>query len=269
VRFIGALAAYLLFTVVAVAASFPALTGRVMDGAKIISPATKQQLTTQLAAHEQQTTNQMVIVTLPSLQGQPIEEYGVALGRHWAIGQKGKNNGLLFIIAPNDRQVRIEVGYGLEGVMTDAESSTIIQQIVLPEFKSGNYEAGIVKGTTSILGLLSHDAAITEEVHGLMQQNAGNDEPGNWVFLLIILIFFFHLRPLLAVPAQLLSWFGRPRFKQWMIATAAIPVLWWLLPKMRFGGGGFGGGGFGGGSSGSSFRGGGGSFGGGGSSGRW
>lgn len=265
--FLRAAAAYLLLSGVALAASFPALTGRVVDGAHLLSPATKQQLTAQLAAHEQQTTNQVVIVTVPTLNGQPIEDFGVALGRHWAIGQKGKDNGLLFIIAPNDRQVRIEVGYGLEGVMTDAQASTIIQQIVLPEFRNGNVEAGIVKGTTSILGLLSHDAAITNEVQGLMQNQTTDALPG-WVFLVIILVFFFHLRPLLAIPAQLMAWGGNPRFKNWLVATAMVPFLWWLLPRWTYTGGGFGGGSSGG-SSGGGFSGGGGSFGGGGSSGRW
>jgi uncharacterized protein len=265
VSLIRALAAYLLFAGSCLAASFPSLTGRVVDGANVLSSATKQQLTTQLAAHEQQTSNQVVVVTVGSLQGQPIEDYGVALGRHWGIGQKGKNNGVLFIIAPNDRQVRIEVGYGLEGTLTDAETSAIIQQIVLPEFRSGNVEQGIVKGATSILGVLAHDAAITDEVHRAVDANVATPDSGSWIVPLLFFIFFLQLRPFLAIPAQLLSWFGKPRFKQWMLATAAIPALWWLLPRIRFGGGGFGGGG----SSGGGFSGGGGSFGGGGSSGRW
>src|SRR6516162_1171382 len=115
----------LLLSVVAFAAyalTFPELTGRVVDDAGILDPATKAGLERKLAEFETKTTGQLVVVTLKSLQGTSIEDYGYQLGRHWQIGQKEKNTGALLIVAPNERKVRIEVGYGFEGTLTDAVS---------------------------------------------------------------------------------------------------------------------------------------------------
>ncbi len=137
------------------APDFPPLTGRVVDGADLLGSLAKRQLTEQLAAHEAATTNQVVVVTLASLQGRTIEEFGYRLGRHWGIGQKGRDNGVLLIVAPAERKVRIEVGYGLEGSLTDAAASAIIQQEILPRFREDNYEAGIDNGVTAILGTIA------------------------------------------------------------------------------------------------------------------
>ncbi len=134
--------------------NFPLLTGRVVDNAHILSSGAIAGLTQELADHEKQTTNQVVVVTLPSLQGQTIEEFGVQLGRHWGIGQKAKDNGVLLIVAPNERKVRIEVGYGLEGTLTDAKSSQIVYGVILPDFRAGKMEQGIVDGTKEILDVL-------------------------------------------------------------------------------------------------------------------
>src|ERR1700744_2367745 len=108
------------------APTFPPLTGRVVDDAHVLSPEVQAQLTQKLTDLEQRTSRQLVVVTLPSLQGYEIEDYGYQLGRAWGIGQKKLNNGALFIIAPKEHRVRIEVGYGLEGVLTDALSSVIL-----------------------------------------------------------------------------------------------------------------------------------------------
>ena len=124
----------------------PALSGRVVDQAGVLSPAAKRELETVLAAHENNTTNQLVIVTTRSLGGKAIEEYSLELGRRWGIGQKGKDNGALLVVAPNDKQVRIEVGYGLEGVLTDALCGIIINRYVIPEFKKGDIEGGVKIG---------------------------------------------------------------------------------------------------------------------------
>ena len=107
---------------------FPALTGRVVDDAHVLSPQQQADLTAKLAALEQQTTRQLVVVTLPSLGGYDIEDYGNQLLRHWGIGQKATNNGAVFIVVPSEHKVRIEVGYGLEDVLTDALSSVILQR---------------------------------------------------------------------------------------------------------------------------------------------
>ncbi len=145
----------LLFAVVlAYGITFPRLTGRVVDEAGILSNTTKAKLNTILKNAEQNSTNQVVVVTLKSLQGNDISQYGYQLGRAWGIGQKKSNNGVLLIVAPNERKVRIEVGYGLEDTLTDAISSIIIQNDILPYFKKGDYDSGVLNGVKSILSVL-------------------------------------------------------------------------------------------------------------------
>ena len=138
--------------------SFPALAGRVVDEAGLLDAAARATLTQSLAELEQKTTDQLVVVTLKSLQGTSIEDYGYQLGRRWQIGQKDKSNGVLLIVAPNERKVRIEVGYGLEGTLTDAVSKLIIENSILPRFKVGDYAGGIKRGVEDIIQVLSGDA---------------------------------------------------------------------------------------------------------------
>src|SRR5262245_64907271 len=140
------------------ALTFPQLTGRVIDEAGILDPAARAALDSKLADFETRTTGQLVVVTLKSLQGTSIEDYGYQLGRHWGIGQKEKNSGALLIIAPNERKVRIEVGYGLEGTLTDAISKLIIENSILPRFKAGDFTGGISRGVDDIIQVLSGDA---------------------------------------------------------------------------------------------------------------
>lgn len=149
-------AAALVFSSTAALAApqFPALTGRVVDEAGILSPQFESEISTQLAAHEQATTNQVVIVTLKSLDGYEISDYANRLFRHWGVGQKDKNNGVLLIVAPTERKMRIEVGYGLEGVLTDAISRDIIERRLKPAFRQQNYEQGIRNGVGAILAAL-------------------------------------------------------------------------------------------------------------------
>lgn len=137
------------------ASIFPKLTGRVVDQAGLLSVSTLHRLERELAAHERQTSNQVVVVTIKSLQGVRIADYGYRLGRYWGIGQKGKDNGVLLIVAPNERRVRIEVGYGLEATLTDALSKNIIETVITPRFKKGEMEEGIVKGTEAILAAIA------------------------------------------------------------------------------------------------------------------
>ena len=137
------------------ALTFPQLTGRVVDEAGILEPAAKAALERKLAEFETKTSGQLVVVTLRSLQGTSIEDYGYQLGRHWGIGQKEKNNGALLIVAPNERKVRIEVGYGLEGQLTDAVSRLIIQNAIMPRFRTGDYAGGISRGVDDIIQALA------------------------------------------------------------------------------------------------------------------
>jgi uncharacterized protein len=145
----------LLIAVAATAApKFPALTGRIVDEAGLLSAEDKAAITKELEAIEAASTDQLAVVTLNSLQGYPIEDFGYQLGRAWGIGQKGKDNGILLIVAPNERKVRIEVGYGLEPVMTDAMSKFIIDNAILPQFRNGDFAAGIRAGVRDIKDVL-------------------------------------------------------------------------------------------------------------------
>jgi uncharacterized protein len=250
-RFLAGLFAFFLLTAPALAAgpTFPALTGRVVDNANILSAQTKSDLNDKLAALEAKTSRQLVVVTLPSLQGYEISDYGYQLGRAWGIGQAKLNNGVLLIIAPTEHKARIEVGYGLEPILTDALSSIILQSTVLPKFRSGDFNGGVTAGVDALIQQLSlstsdAEAKAAAAEHQAAQDDSGSGQPsslGGLVIFLFIAIAIFRV-------------FGG----------------WGFLPFLFMGGGrggGFGGGGFGGGGGG--FGGGGGGFGGGGSSGSW
>ena len=249
---------------------FPALTGRVVDDAHILTAPAQQSLTQQLAQLEAQNGDQLVVVTVPSLNGESIEDYGVALGRYWGIGQKGKNNGVLLIVAPKERKVRIEVGYGLEGTLTDAVCSQIIQTIILPQFRQGNMGDGILQGAHAIMMVVNGGALPGARGPAHYQQHSDN---GGITLLVVgfialllfsqMVLFVFYLVG--SVVAFILSLFGFNAFSRWLagmkarIFPADLVLLQWLLtPTTRLTGSGGGG-----------FSGGGGSFGGGGGSGGW
>lgn len=139
--------------------NLPPLTGRVVDRANIISTEVERSLTAKLASLERQTTDQLVVVTLENLSGKPIEDWGRQLGNGWGIGQKNKNNGVLLIVAPNEHKVRIEVGLGLQSRLSNQRSAEIIDRKILPLFRQGRLEAGIVTGVDSVIDVLEHAAA--------------------------------------------------------------------------------------------------------------
>ena len=269
--------------------NFPALTGRVVDQARVLSQSTKDELETLLATHENNTTNQVVVVTLESLDGVAIEEYSLELARHWGIGQKGKDNGVVLVVAPNDKQVRIEVGYGLEGTLTDALSSNIINYYIIPEFKKGDIQNGINIGIQKIIALLGGDEGVKEEIE---KQDETPMEAYGIVagMLMVFASAIFGAAALRIGASATLSGFisgvatGTFGIEDLLVRGGVLLVLFmlffYLMRNMKTGGrglygggssGGYGGGGFsgGGGSSGGGFSGGGGSFGGGGASGRW
>lgn len=138
--------------------AFPALTGRVVDGAGLLDAEARQRLSDKLAAFEAKTSDQIVVATVPSLDGLTIEDYANRLFRHWTLGTKEHNNGVLLIVAPNERKVRIEVGYGLEGALTDALSKVIITTAITPKFKQGDFAGGIEAGVDAIVSILTGDA---------------------------------------------------------------------------------------------------------------
>lgn len=268
----------------------PALTGRVVDQAGILSPAVKAELETALAAHENNTTNQVVVVTLESLNGANIEEYSLELGRRWGIGQKGKDNGVLLVVAPNDKQIRIEVGYGLEGILTDALSSNIINYYIIPEFKKGDIQNGIKIGTQKIIALLEGDESAKKEIEA--QADYEPLEAAALMTGIITLIasgFFGILATRIGLSLLLsgiISLFLNLGFEisdlagRFAVVLGLFALFFYLTRNMKAGGKGSRGSdysgsssssssGGGGRSSGGGFSGGGGSFGGGGASGRW
>jgi len=141
------------------ALNFPPLTGRVVDQAKILSPLTAADLERKLADLEQKSGIQLVVATVPSLGGQEIEPYANELFRAWKLGEAKKNNGVLLLIAPKEHRVRIEVGYGLEGTLTDAISSLIIANAITPRFKAGDFNGGVTRGVDDIITALTTDSA--------------------------------------------------------------------------------------------------------------
>jgi len=237
----GALLALIAFAGTALAApQFPPLTGRVVDAAGVLGEQTEQQLTARLQAHEEKTRNQVVVVTVPDLQGYEVSDYGYRLGRHWGIGQKGEDNGALLLIAPNERKLRIEVGYGLEGTLTDALSSDIIRNTVVPHLRDGDFDAAARAGALRMVAVLEGDAGAAS-----VRKPKGSQDVPRWALLLFLAFF---------VAFFLLAGFGGARVG---MNRGGL-----RMPGRHggFGGGGFGGGGFGGG---------GGGFGGGGASGGW
>lgn len=262
--------AALLFALPSMAQStptFPALTGRVVDQANLLDPATEQALTEKLAALETKSSDQLVVVTVNSLQGYEIEDYGYQLGRAWGIGQKQTNNGALLIIAPNEKKVRVEVGYGLEPILTDAFSTSVIQNDILPSFRSGDYQTGITKGVDAIIGQLSLDPAEAQaRAAAIAEEQAKVDVPVGPIIFVVLIFLFIFINGVRAAGRGRRT--GRDGFGS-ILLWAASEALRNSDRNDRGGGwgGGGGGGGFGGGGGG--FGGGGGSFGGGGASGGW
>jgi uncharacterized protein len=148
-------------------ADIPYLTGRVTDNAQILSEETRKSLSESLKAHEEHSTNQIAILTIPTLAGESIEDYAGRVFKEWRLGQKGKDNGILLIVVPNDRRMRIEVGYGLEGTMTDAMAGRIIRNVMTPKFRKGDYGGGISDGAQAIIEVLEG---------GSIQETAGTAE---------------------------------------------------------------------------------------------
>lgn len=222
--------------------SFPKLIGRVNDYAGILSSGEEQNLESLLNNLEDRTTSQFVILTVPDLQGTTIEDYSIRLTEQsdWKIGQKGIDNGVILLIAIKEKKLRIEVGYGLEGSLTDLKCSYIIRELIVPHFKNGEFYKGILNGATTISGIIAKETDISDKELKRFKKRGKGKKSGTFIFILFLLIFFI-------LPA-IFGKKGRGR---------GSSIFW--------------GGGFGGGSGGSfgGFSGGGGSFGGGGASGGW
>jgi len=246
VRLPFALLALLTACLAVFGARFPELTGRVVDQANIIPSATRQAVEPKLADLEIRSGIQLVVASVASLDGQDIESYANALFRAWKLGEKTKNNGVLLLVAPNERRVRIEVGYGLEGTLTDALSKIIIANAIAPRFKAGDYGSGISRGVDDIITVLTTDSSEWQQRPSL---RLDNDQPPNWLTWLLV------AGAIALVTLLIVS----PGFR-WLFFNVALNLLI-NSGSSRGRGGGF--------SSSGGFSGGGGSSGGGGASGSW
>jgi uncharacterized protein len=247
------------------AQTFPKLSGYIVDEADLLPPADEAALDAKLAAFEARSKRQLVVATVSDLGGADIADYGVRLGRAWGIGSKDRNDGAIFLIAPNERRMRIEVGYGLEPVLTDAMAGRIIRDTVTPRFKDGDFVGGISAGTDAIITQIELPPEEARARAAAAEVDRGSAGAAIAFFVVFLLIIFV----LVIVPLMLAGKRGkkyRRRSQPW-----GAPVIIWGggsdWPRGSKGSG-WGGGGFGGFGSGG-FSGGGGSFGGGGASGGW
>jgi uncharacterized protein len=284
----------------ALALAFPSLTGRVVDAAGIIPEPVRASLTETLKTLEDKSGIQLVVATVDSLQGEEIEPYANALFRHWRLGETAKNNGVLLLVAPKQRRVRIEVGYGLEGTLTDALAKIIITNAIAPRFKAGDFGGGIERGVDDVITVLTTDASEWQKRPEL-RVDRHDTTADAWAPFIALALFLLIVFLLIRAPRTYVA--GVPRSRWEMERTgrwgpgpldAASPrgsrwdsdltdprtrrsgwgdflaFLLWVLSQRRDGGGGGWGSGSGGfGDSGGGFSGGGGSSGGGGASGSW
>jgi uncharacterized protein len=154
-------------------ADIPCLTGRVTDNAQILSPASIRSLTESLKAHEDSYGNQIAVLTVPTINQESIEVYAADVFEAWKLGQKGKDNGILIVVVPNDRRMRIEVGYGLEGTLTDGMAGQIIRSFMTPGFKNGDFEGGITQGARAVINVLEGGELPKEKVKAVEGKRPG------------------------------------------------------------------------------------------------
>lgn len=244
----AAIVALLFAIATSFALNFPALSGRVVDQANIIQPATRSAIEEKLAELEAKSGIQIAVATVGSLEGQDIEPYANELFRNWKLGEKTKNNGVLLLVAPNERRVRIEVGYGLEGTLTDALSKVIIANAITPRFKAGDFSGGVSRGVDDIITVLTTDSSEWQKRPPLRLDNQQTTDPSSWLLLAAFIVLVVLL-------------IASPTFR-WLFLNTVLNIL--------VSSGGSSGGGYSSGSSGGGgFSGGGGSSGGGGASGSW
>ncbi len=278
-------AAILSFTTSAAALDVPPLTGRIVDLAHVLPSSTVESLTAQLAAHETQSSNQVAVLIVPSLEGESLEEFSHRVATSWKLGQKGTDNGVLLLVAIRERKVRIEVGYGLEGVLTDARSAQIIRNEIVPRFRSGEMAGGVTGGINAIIKTIEGTYQASEKAVPRQESDViGQVVVAVIVGLLIGLLFMNIHRFIGPLAGAGISTLLAPWLVPALMASGITLLLLLVIGAARTGGrrsrysgiddwvwyssrgGGWGGGSFGGGGG---FSGGGGDFGGGGASGNW
>jgi uncharacterized protein len=258
-----------LLPLLAFAAELPALTGRIVDNAGMLDSATRATLTRKLEDFEKKSSDQIVVATVPDLDGDDIESYANRLFRAWGLGQAGEDNGVLLLVARDDRKMRIEVGYGLEGSLTDLHSKLIIENTMVPAFRAGDYSGGISKAVDDVIMVLEGDGAELEARARRNEQTALDEaELAELIFFAIWVTIFVGGFAMAILPPIFGRRIGPGRYR-------------WLGMNFNYGGGGRSSGGYSGGggwssgsgggwsSGGGGFSGGGGSSGGGGASGSW
>lgn len=238
---------YTLSAAAGYALDVPPLTGRIVDRAGLLPPDLTASLSAELAAHEQRTGNQIALLTLPSLEGEPLEEFSHRVATAWKLGQRDIDNGVLVLVVPNDRRVRIEVGYGLEGTLTDAAASRIIRHEMIPRFRAGDFPGGIAAGLRAIMGTIEGTYTAPEKPERRVRAEGG----GTWeLFLIAVLIGAFIGGPLLggqlkgtgslvsgllafmiALPAGLVL-----ALVAAILAIIVALILAWLFSRTRFSG---------------------------------
>jgi uncharacterized protein len=213
------------------AADVPYLTGRVVDDAQILSAAARARLTEALRAHEDATTNQIVVLTVPTIQPESIEAYAVKVVEAWRIGQKGKDNGVLVVVVPADRKMRIEVGYGLEPTLTDGACGEIIRTVMTPAFKQGNYDKGIEEGVAAIIARLEgrNLPVAVRSTSAPRRVVTSFQTPGlPWQIRILMGVFVFSIIGLFTVMGVLTPGMG------WFLYVFLIPF-WAMFPMFIIG----------------------------------
>jgi uncharacterized protein len=227
-----ALLSALLSPASAYAADVPYLTGRVVDNAQILSPDARTRLAAVLKAHEEATSNQIVVLTVRTIQPEGVEEYAVDVFNNWKLGQKGHNNGVLVVVVPQDRKMRIEVGYGLEPVLTDAMAGAIIRDVMTPAFKRADYDAGLQDGVAAIIARLEGKSIATAVPEAARQpvrsRNGFQKADMPWPQRILLSLFVFTIIGLFTFIGIVTPGIG------WFLYVFLIPF-WSLFPRMLVG----------------------------------
>jgi uncharacterized protein len=209
------------------AAEVPLLSGRVVDDAQILQPVTRSRIEVAIVAHERSTTDQIVVLTVPTIGDQSVEEYATKVFETWKLGIKGKDNGVLVVIVPQDRKMRIEVGYGLEGALTDVASSRIIRNVMTPQFKAGDFDKGVLDGVRAIIAQLEGKAAVAPDLAGSNDANRSSSGPSaamDWPMRILIGAFVFGIIGLFTIIGIM-----TPGFGGWFLYVFLIPF-WAAFP---------------------------------------
>ena len=222
------------------AVDVPYLTGRVVDNAEILSPTARDRITALMKAHEDKTSDQIAVLTLPTLDGESVEGYSTRVFESWKLGQKGKDNGVLVVVVPNDRKMRIEVGYGLEGTLPDVAAARIIRNVMTPAFKAGDYDKGVAEGVAAIVAQLEGRGDAAGAPAGIADTSSGGSSSGKkgsfefegpdipWYMRILLGCFIFGVIGLFTVVGVLTPGVG------WFLYAFLIPF-WAMFPIIVIG----------------------------------